>query len=68
MNLALNNLQWLIYHKTKINQTHAYMHTHTHTHTRIYIYIYIYSNICRPSEIRGVKINKYKPLIPLKLL
>ena len=31
--LALNNLQWLIFHKTKPNQI-------------IYIYIYIYIYIC----------------------
>ena len=46
--LALNNLQWLIWHKTKPDPTnihtyiHKYTHTHTHTHTHIYIYIYIY--------------------------
>ena len=36
MDLALNNLERLICHKTKPNQT---KHTHTHTHTHIYIYI-----------------------------
>ena len=48
MDLAINNLQWLICHKTqpKLNQTKPTLHidmcTHTHTHTHTYIYIYIY--------------------------
>ena len=33
--LALNNPQWLIYHKTQPNQTKSYIFN-------IYIYIYIY--------------------------
>ena len=39
MGLALNNLQWLIYHKTKPNQFNkACM-------PNIYIYIYIYTRV-----------------------
>ena len=42
MDLALNNLQCLMCHKTKQNLTkpnltHAHTHTHTHTHTHRYI-------------------------------
>ena len=35
MDLALNNLQALICHKTK---THSHTHTHTHTHTNTHIH------------------------------
>ena len=38
MDLAFDNVQWLICYKTKPNQT-TQTHTHTHTHTHIYIYI-----------------------------
>ena len=37
--LALNNVQWLICNKTRLNQKP------THTHTYIYIYIYIMCHI-----------------------
>ena len=59
LDLALNNLQWLLCHKTKLNQTkpnqtklfihthtHSHTHTHTHIHICIYIYIYIYIYKC----------------------
>ena len=39
MDLALNNLQSFICHKTQTVK-------HTHTHTHIYIYIYIYICVC----------------------
>ena len=32
MDLALNNIQWLICHKT-LPKPNAHTHTHTHTHT-----------------------------------
>ena len=62
MDLVLNNLQWLICHKIKPNQTkytyiyiHIYIYiyirtqTRTHIHPYTYIYIYIYIRISTSS-------------------
>ena len=44
-NLAPNNLQWFICHKTKLNQnphsrrTYTHSHVNKHTHTSLFLYI-----------------------------
>ena len=37
MDLALNNLQWLVCHKTKPNQKYVSLHIPTHIHLSIYL-------------------------------
>ena len=61
MDLALNNLQWLMYHKTKSNQTgihithlnallvlltSIYTTTSLYTRSYVHVYIYIYIYVC----------------------
>ena len=58
MDLALNNLQWLLYNKTKPNQIGQNTHTHTHTHTHTDILTLPTNAIDWVCRIGGVRLGK----------